>query len=433
MIPGRGLLRLLAALVVLALAGSLWRGFDVLLYATALGGLGMTVAALRELWHPPRLEVVRQVEGQLPVGVWTEVKLELQSTDARTLTGEIFDHYPTDAELEGQPRDFALSPESHLEMTYRMRPLARGDRTFAPAEIWLQSRFDWLRRRHRVGEETAVRVLPDFRPTLVRGLAGLEARMARLGVHLQRRRGEGMDFQHLRDYRRGDSLRHVDWKATARHSRLIARQYQEERDQQVILWIDRSRRMRAREGDLTHFDHVLDACLLLAYVASRQGDAVGVQVFGQGRWLPPQRGRSAPQRVLDRIYDLETTTDLPDYPAETERLLRLQRRRALILLLTNLRDEDEGELRPTLERISRRHLVLLASTRETSLARLRDQPVTGFEQALEVAAAHHYLEARRRAHEAALGSGAMVLDVEPRQLPWNLAARYLEIKRAGAL
>lgn len=440
--PGRGSLRLLLAWLALALAAAGWPDLFTVAWAVSGGVLALAlVAAIVELRGRPTIEIERLVPPNLPLGEWTDVRLDLRRPDASAErrsprgTYEIFDHYPTSAELDGLPIVVEVpSDEETVRLTYRLRPRRRGEARFGTIEVWRRSTFDLLRRRHALGEAESVRVLPNFRPILLQGLAGLEERMARLGVHLQRRRGEGLEFQELRDYRPGDTMRQVDWKATARRGQLVSRQYQDERNQQVMLLLDCGRRLHAREGDLAHFDHVLDAALLLAWVASRQGDAVGFQTFGGvERFLPPVRGAYAVERLVDALFDLQASLESPDYPAAAARLMERQRRRALVLLVTNLRDEDEDELVPTLRLLRRRHLVLVASLRELALGRLRDQAVESFDAALEVAAAHRYLEARRRTHEAARSAGAFVLDVEPPDLPWSLVARYLDIKRAGQL
>ncbi|MEM7356425.1 MAG: DUF58 domain-containing protein, partial [Acidobacteriota bacterium] len=376
--PGRGLLRLPLAwlgLAILAAALPLWRGPWL---AGGLLLLAAVLAAAGELARAPALVGTRRVASQLPLGQWTEVHLRFESRAPRSLRFEVFDHHPGSSEATGLPREVTLTAGETVELTYRLRPRRRGDAEFQRIEIWRRSALDLLRRRHWLGTVQPVRVLPNFRPILVQGLAGMQGELAQLGMHLQRRRGEGLEFQELRDYRDGDSLRQVDWKATARRGKLIARQYQDERNQQLILLLDCGRRMHAQEDDLTHFDHVLNAALLLTYVAIRQGDAVGLQAFaGEERWLPPTRGAGALTRMLEALHDLQTSTESPDYPTAAARLMERQRRRALVLLLTNLRDEDAGELLPTIHTLRRRHLVLVASTRELALGALRDQEITG--------------------------------------------------------
>lgn len=442
--PGGGLLRALLAWVLLGVVGAAWPPF---LWVWQMGGVALVVLLLlaaAQLVAPAGLEVTRRVAPSLPLGEWSEVALELRQDVARpwrrTPRLEIYDHHPEHSENRGlsivlQPgRIGAESGEFSALLRYELRPRRRGLSDFGAIEVWRSSFLDLLRRRLRPGAPESVRVLPNFRPILSEGLAGIEERMHTLGFHLQRRRGEGLEFQELRDYREGDTLRQVDWKATARRGRLVARQFQEERNQQVVLLLDCGRRMHAEEGDLTHFDHVLDASLLLGFVANRQGDAIGMQAFaGEERWLPPLRGAGSVNRLLDAIHDLQTTSQSPDYSAAAARLMERQRRRALVLLLTNLRDEDADELLAAVQTLRRRHLVVVASTRELALAALRDQPVIDHRSALEVTSAHHYLRARGEAHQRIRATGAFVLDVEPSVLPHALVARYLEIKRAGQL
>lgn len=431
----RGLLLWLAlGLLALAVPSVLvaWQGLGWLLAFA-------TITAAAQLLLAAPVQVDRSVAVSLPLGEWSPVELRLRVPASawwrRVPRLELFDHHPEHAESRGLP--WVARPRGdtyEVSLAYQLRPRRRGIAAFGVVEVWRSSYLDWFRRRHLLGAPETVRVLPNFRPILSEGLAGIEERMASLGFHLQRRRGEGLEFQELRDYREGDTLRQVDWKATARRGRLVARQFQDERNQQVVLLLDCGRRMHAEEGDLTHFDHVLDASLLLGFVAHRQGDAIGMQAFaGEERWLPPMRGAGSVVRLLDAIYDLQTTGASPDYSAAAARLMERQSRRALVLLLTNLRDEDADDLMPAVQMLRRRHLVVVASTRELALAALRDQPVLGHRQALEVTAAHHYLQARTAAHQRIRSTGAFVLDVEPPVLPHALVARYLEIKRAGQL
>lgn len=136
--------------------------------------------------------------------------------------------------------------------------------------------------------------LPDFARLYGAELMAVDHWLNQIGVRGGQRRGLGLEFHQLREFRDGDTLRQIDWKATARKRTPIAREYQDERDQQILFLLDCGRRMRSQDGDLSHFDHALNASLLLAYVALRQGDAVGAMTFAgdDRRHLP--RARAAP-------------------------------------------------------------------------------------------------------------------------------------------
>ncbi|MGB3916869.1 MAG: DUF58 domain-containing protein, partial [Thiothrix litoralis] len=265
-------------------------------------------------------------------------------------------------------------------------------------------------------------------------LMATDHHLSHMGIMKKRRRGEGQDFHQLREYRAGDSLRQIDWKASSRMRRPISREYQDERDQEIIFLLDCGHRMLAKDDSLSHFDHTLNAILLLTYVALRQGDAVGLGSFaGQSRWLPAHKGQHNVQHMLDALYDLQPTTQAPDYAQAVTELLVRQKKRALVILLTNLRDEDLDDLLPAVHILRKRHLVLLASMREQAIDQALDKPVDNQEDALHKAAVQHYLATREATLQRIRAAGIRCLDVAPPALSVNLINHYLDIKRSGIL
>jgi uncharacterized protein (DUF58 family) len=317
---------------------------------------------------------------------------------------------------------------------WQLRPLRRGAWSFGDLEIWIASPLGLFELRARIAARQPVRVYPNFAALRRYALLATDHRLSQAGLLLRRRRGEGTEFQQLREYREGDTPRQIDWKASARMRRLVSREYREERDQQIILLLDCSRRMHARDGALSHLDHALDAALLLAYVAVRQGDAVGLMSFGGvDRYLPPRKSRAALDGLLEGTLDLEATLAPADYLDAAITLSKRQRKRSLVVILSNLRDEDEDTLLPALGLIRKRHLVVLASLRERILEDLVRSPVAGLDDALTHAAAADYLSRRRRQFARLAASGLPALDVEPAELPIALVNCYAELKRRGAI
>jgi len=432
--PGRGLLRLLLAWTLLGIAAAVWRP---LLPAWAGAGLALAVGAavawvrLRRL---PDLPVEREAPPSFPLGVYSPVRLRLSNPGRRAVDVEIFDVPPLHSETEGLPWRANVPGRGWVELEYRLRPTQRGDHQFGLADLLLRQPGDLWRRRMASGTPQSVRVVPNFQAVARFAILALADQLGQMGIRVTRRRGEGLEFQELREYRDGDSLRRIDWKATARRQRLISRQYQEEKNQQIVCLIDCGRRMHAKDGDLTHFDHVLNTVLLLAYVALRQGDSVGFLTFsGTERWLPPVQGNVGLEAILRLVYDLETTQNPSDYLEAATRLMMRQKRRALVLLLSNLRDEDSDELVPALRLLRTRHLVLLASLRETVLKETLERPVEGLRDALRAGAVHRYLSAREKVLEKLHVGGILTLDTEPEMLPYQVVNRYLEVKGSGLL
>ena len=217
--------------------------------------------------------------------------------------------------------------------------------------------------------------------------------------------------------------------------RLISREYQDERDQQIVFLLDCGNRMRTKDGDLSHFDHTLNALLLLAYVALGQGDAVGMSTFGhaQPRFLPPKKSVMTVNRLLNAVYDLESSLHMPDYLVAAENLLKRLSKRSLIILVTNVRDEDDDTLGPAMALLRRRHAVTLVSLKEAVLDEMIEAPINDFEAALTRAASLEYLHSRRRQAAILRHGGVRMVDASPHQLPVALINHYWALKRAGTI
>jgi uncharacterized protein (DUF58 family) len=258
----------------------------------------------------------------------------------------------------------------------------------------------------------ARRVYPDFAQIARYAWLAGDRRLQEIGIKTYQQRGEGTDFKQLAEYRYGDAVRHIDWKASLRLDKPIVREFQDERDQRVMLLIDCGRRMRSddrtRPVGASHFDQVLNAVMLLAYVALGQGDAVGALTFGTPaggeRLFAPRKGAHALTALMAELYGVQPTTSHSDYVAAAQNLLRREGKRALVIVITNFRDEDGSELGLALKLLRSRHLVLLASVRERVVGELIAQPLSSGNAAIEVASAHLYEQARRDAFRPACGA-----------------------------
>ncbi|MGE0874581.1 MAG: DUF58 domain-containing protein [Burkholderiales bacterium] len=434
LIPAKRLLWIAAALLALAVLASLFpqlrTAWLVVMVLAGLFAAADAVAALRIA--PPA--ALRLVPGSLALGVRHEVGLRFANAVDAPLEVLACDHAPGGTQVEGQPQRVTLAGRGWAEMRYGLRPLARGDLAFGRVELRLASRAGLWQVRRMAGDPGVVRVYPNFAALTRFALLATDHRLSQLGILQRRRRGEGLDFHQLRDYREGDTPRQVDWSATSRIGKLISREYQDERDQQVLLLIDCGRRMAAKDSQLSHFDCVLNAALLLAYVSVRQGDAVGfLTMSGTERWFAPRKTASTVSLILNRVYDLAPTLHTTDYHAAAVSLMQRVKKRALVIVLTNLRDEDDDTLAPALRLLQSRHLVLFASLREAILTRALAARVDSFDRALTHAAAADYLHRRELAFRRLARGGAVCLDVEPEDLPVALVNRYLDIKRSGRL
>lgn len=438
--PSKRLLSILSSLLLLAiLLGSTnalgWpvpAWLDSLLIAAALCLL--LLAALDAYWvkrlAAPQLQ--RQLASNLSLQHSYDVRLSFTHAYRRAVTVEYFDHIPDHFEYTALPYQVLLKPNCSSQTHYRIKPLRRGTfqlpgcsiRLSSPLKLWASQRF--------LAQPTTLRVYPDFTRIQTGQLQASEHWLNLLGVQLQQRRGSGMEFHQLREFREGDNFKHIDWKATARQRTPITREYQDERDQQIIFLLDCGRHMRSQDSALNHLDHALNACLLLAHTALRQGDAVGVQTFaGCQRQLKPAKGQAQMTALLNTLYDIHPSQSSADYSAAVKQLLLHQKRRALVIVISNIADEADSDLVSAMQQLSKHHRALLVSLREEVLDQLREQPADSLQQALLYCAGVDYLNTRQRHQQKLASQGIQLLDARPSQLTAQLVSHYLAMKKAG--
>jgi len=395
----------------------------------------LLIAGFDLLWllRRPTPSVRRELAAVLPVGVPADIHLHLNPGRAR-LWLDVYDHHPGGWANQGLPRRVCLKPDATTALSYTLTPDTRGDFSFGRTDLRLLSPLRLWQHLRQAGAPQRLRIFPHTAPLARLALVSTEHASRLIGAHLKRRRGEGTDFHQMREYRIGDSLRQIDWKASHRARKLISREYQDERNQQLLLVLDTGRRMLARDGELSHFDHALNACLLLAWMALRQGDGVGLfATGGEQRWVMPKRGMGAMQALLEASYALQPAAVATDYLAAATELSRCQRKRALLMLVTNLRDEDIEDVLASVRVLQRQHVVVIASLRERALDEVLETDVETLKDAIRAGATARYLAQRSAAHDTLRQHHVSVLDVTAEQLPGALVEHYLAIKRARML
>jgi uncharacterized protein (DUF58 family) len=434
LIPSSALVRWALLWLVSAVGVSIWPTLTVhWLGATTLLALAVVSDALLSA-RRVRLDLRRDVPGSAPLGVWITIRLRLTNHDRLRLSCELFDHDPSGCAVEELPRRLSVAARGWVELTYRLRAESRGDLHFGAVDVKVDSPLGLWQRRVRVGSPAVLRVYPNFAALSRYALFATDHRLSQMGVLQRRRRGEGLDFDQLREYHEGDAQRKIDWKASQRFARLISRDYQDERDQQIVFLIDCGRRMRAKDGEYSHFDHALDATLLLAYVGLRQGDAVGLMTMSTSTlWLAPHKSQAMIHQLLNAVYGLQPSLLTSDYEQAAIELSRRLKKRAMVVIISNLRDEDDAALLPALRLLQKRHLVLFASLRERALDETIAAPVGTYEDALTHAAAVDYRRQRDAAFVRLKQGDVVCLDVAPERLALALVNQYLEVKRSGRL
>ena len=375
--------------------------------------------------------ISRQVAGTLSVGARNPVRLLVQNRSRDELELEISDDYPQPAEVVDLPQTATLGPWKEHEFVYYVKPHRRGRTQFNLVYFRYPSRFKlwWIRGERELVSE--VNVYPDIRAVNEYELMAQQNRLSEMGVKKHRLRGQGSEFERLRDYRFEDELRQVDWKATAKHNRLISREFNVERNQNIVILLDSGRTMRNESDGISHLDRGLNAAIMLSYIALGQGDNVALTAFSAEieRATKPVRGKPGVQTIVRHTFDLEATTDVADYALVVEDMRRRHRKRSLVILITHVVDEQHlNSVGQYFRTLVSPHLVLCVFLRDPAMSRLANRVPTGDLEAFQVAGAAEMLAAHTKQVAKLRESGVLVLETLPEHLTADIINEYLEVK-----
>ncbi|MDQ0776820.1 uncharacterized protein (DUF58 family) [Streptomyces aurantiacus] len=386
-----------------------------------------------------RLGLTRSGDTSVRLGKTADVTLTVTNPSRRPLRARIRDAWPPSSwqpgtEVTASRHQVTVPAGERRRVTTRLRPTRRGDRQADRVTIRSYGPLGLLSRQGNHKVPWAVRVLPPFtsRKHLPSKLARLRELDGRTSVLT---RGEGTEFDSLRDYVPGDDTRSIDWRATARRSKVAVRTWRPERDRHILLILDTGRTAAGRVGDAPRLDASMDAALLLAALASRAGDRVDLLAYDR-RVRALVQGRAAGDvlpSLVNAMAHLEPELVETDARGLTSTALRTAPRRSLIVLLTTLDAApiEEGLL-PVLSRLTQRHTVLVASVSDPHIERMAAARGST-ESVYEAAAAAQAQAERHRTAEQLTRHGVTVVDATPDELPPALADAYLALKAAGRL
>lgn len=378
-----------------------------------------------------KIDVAREVRDVLSVGARNPVTIGLRNRHNSPVELTVHDEPPLPSAWFDLPFTVTLPPKQRQGVIYHVQPFQRGKNRFGKVHLRLKSRLGlwYLIDERDVSRD--VKIYPDIQAVRKVELLARQNRLAEAGVRMSRIRGRGSEFDRLREYRREDEYRQIDWKATSRHQDLISREYVVERNQNVLLLIDCGRSMCNAAGGVSHFDRCLNAAILLAYVALRQGDTVGIMACSNQleRWVRPVRGLGSIESLISQVYDLTPKYEATDYALMVEELRRRYRKRSLVILLTHALDELHLEtISDHVRQLRTPHLVLTAFLQNVPLLeRLNTIPETDLE-AFQVAAAAEVVALQETQLAALRKTGLLVIDAVPEGLSGQVISRYLDIK-----
>ncbi len=426
----RGLLLLLAAAPILAAAT--WApalGWIALGYAVLC--LGLWALDWRLAGPVSRFVVAREHEPRLSLGADNAVRLNLYHRGRRATRFWLRDEPPDAFRLDVRMHEGKVTPHGQWQGGYHVRPLRRGNYHFGDLNLRWEGPLRLVLRQGQVPAAEQVKVYPNLLDVSRYELLMRRNRLQELGLRHSRMFGEGTEFERLREYSPDDEFRRIDWKATARRNRPITVEYQTERSQNVVVMLDIGRMMQSPVGELAKLDHVINAVLLLGYVATGKGDKVGLLTFADevNQFIAPQPGRGQFYRLLEALYAVEAQPVEPDYQRALSYLALKQHRRALVVIFTDLSGGVSLEaLVSYVGVLARRSLPLVVTISDPDIHAAAHEIPQDSLTVYRRAAASRLLEERQLILESLQRQGVLTLDVPANQLSMAVINRYLELK-----
>lgn len=435
-VPTRRLALVLAVLSPVWLLSSTRVGTIIAWTAVVLvlAAVALDIAALPS---QSDLDVARDFPETVGVGDRVEGRYRLVSRWGRRVFATLFDAIPAGSLAGARPfTEVGIGPHAAVDLPFVLVGAARGVTPLGEMALRVRTALGLVSRTMKYSTADRVLVAPSLAGVKRFRWLAVHHRLATVGVRDARRRGEGRSFSRLRDYVAGDDPRHVDWKATARRGHPITREFTVEQSQTVFMLVDAGRTMTQLAGRYPRFEYALSAALLLADVALRAGDRVGAMVFDdQLRALvPAQRGVPALQALRTALVPLQPTLVEPDYATAFRTLALRQRKRALVVLITDVIDERTSRtLLAHLSRGATRHLVLVVALRNDALLAAAVPAGNRAADLYVSAAAEELIAERLTALQRMRDAGVVVIDVAPDAMAAAVVNQYLELKSRGAL
>ncbi|MBX3277211.1 MAG: DUF58 domain-containing protein [Acidobacteria bacterium] len=413
-----------------------WAPSRWIVAAWNLAVLAAAVIDWKRMESAQDLGIVRRLPRRLMINAENEVEILVGHRPKRRFILTIMDEFPPELELRGR-RILEVAPQkAGASASYRLFAGTRGDFHFGDIVVRWPGRWGLAIRQARVCASTEVKVYPNIHDAKKHELFAQRNRQLITGLRRSRVRGQGKEFESLREYVRGDELRHVSWTATARRGRLMSKQYQIERNQNLVLMIDAGRLMTSRIGEFSKLDHAIQAALAMGYVALHGGDNIGLLVFAREvlAFLPPQRGQAQMRKMLDSLYNIKPRMIEPSYARAFESLSRHCKRRSLLVILTDLVDADaSSELLAHTATLLPRHLPLIVAIGDNDLRSMATAIPREVGEVYRQSVAEEMLRQREEALARITELGGLALDAPAGELSIQLINKYLEVKARGLL
>ena len=394
-----------------------------------------------------KVEISREMNSKFSLGVENIVTLKVVNRSQHRLRLRIKDDFPDEFLYETVLHDCRVSAMSSLDVSYRLTPLRRGIYQFVDTHLQCWGVLGLIVRRRRIPTSVEIKVYPNLQAVRQYELLIKRGMLHQIGLKTSRQFGEGTEMERLREYAPDDDFRRMDWNATARQRKPIVREFETERSQDVVIMLDTGRLMASpilletstlpaagastTQKAMLKLDYAINTTLMTAYVSMLKGDKVGLIAFADRvhQYLAPKPGKKQFLTMLETIYALPVHPVEPDFAEAFKYLASKQRRRALIILFTDILDSDSAEgIAAYVSQLSKHHLVACVTLTDSGIVELAEQQTKDSKSVYQKAIAERLLQEKHATLEILRRQGVITIDVPAHQLTMAVVNKYLELK-----
>ena len=418
LVPTRRFLLLLALGILLAVIGMVVPGFEIIVlpYNFALFALLVGTWMVARRWD--FISITRSTTPIFSVRVPNQVRLDVENLSELPMTVVVRDAPPEDSLATQHQFTLSLSGGQESSVSYTVTPQHRGNDSFRGTYLRVLAPLGLAWVDKFVPNMQRAPIYPNVRALAEYDLLKQKGHLSLMGVRRSRMKGLGTEFESLREYN-DDDYRTIDWKSTARLGKLVVKNFEVEKNQGVIVCMDVGRHMLSEVAGRRKLDYALDAALMLMHAAEKMGDQIGLLLFSDtvGRYIAPKKGRAQVSAILDTVHGVHAEPVEADYMAAFSYLSSRWKRRSLVVVFTDLENDDQAaELSAALSNLRKRHLLIVVRVADP---RLRELMSTEIEEPMDLyrrSAAHWYFHDRKKAESRLSLGGIRSIEAEPQDL-----------------
>lgn len=409
--------------------------FPILLGVANIAALSLAVLLALDLFllfrEKKGFRAVREMAERLSNGDDNEVRLYVESLYSIPVHITVIDELPFQFQVRNQDYGLSMPTGGRKILSYRVRPVERGEYHFGAINIFAATPISLARRRFKFEQDRVAAVYPSYIQLRRYELLAVTNRLTEAGIKRIRRIGHTMEFDQIREYVRGDDYRTLNWKATARRGNFMVNQYQDERAQQIYSVVDKGRVMKMPFEGMTLLDYAINTSLVLSNIAVLKQDKAGLITFAEkpGVIIPAERRRSQMQRILEVLYNQKTNFLESNYELLYATIRQRITNRSLLMLYTNFETLSSLQRQlPYLRKIARDHLLVVVFFENTELRTLLESGTDTVEQIYMKTIAEKFVYEKRLIVKELQRYGIHSILTPPSGLTVNTINKYLELK-----